>query len=107
MTMANRAGLDLDDLDVEGFEPTSSAPPVDSQSLKSIGDIANNAGFPSRQTPRQKRRVYRTGRTEQLNTKVTPDVRARFEAIADRQSWVMGETLENALIALEEKLLRK
>jgi hypothetical protein len=42
----------------------------------------------------------RTGRNAQLNFKVTPETLAQFTAIADREKWLLAETLEHALGAL-------
>jgi hypothetical protein len=36
----------------------------------------------------------------QLNFKVTPETLAQFTAIADREKWLLAETLEHALDAL-------
>ena len=97
--MQKRVQLDLDeDFDVEGFEPKARHV----QHRDEIKKTAAEVGFPSRQQP--KRRVHRTGRDTQFNAKVRPDVRARFYAIAEEQGWVMGETLEHALAALEREL---
>ena len=43
---------------------------------------------------------HRTGRNAQLNFKVTPETLAQFTAIADREKWLLAETLEHALDAL-------
>lgn len=49
-------------------------------------------------------RRRRTGRNTQINIKATPDTIARLVALADRNGWVLGETLEHALAALERSL---
>lgn len=49
-------------------------------------------------------RYYRTGRNTQLNIKVRPEDRDRIKDFCDRQEWVVGQALEYALDALEEKL---
>ena len=56
------------------------------------------AGTPS-PSPQPRRR--RTGRNTQINIKATPETIARLLAISDRNGWVLGETLEHALAALE------
>jgi hypothetical protein len=43
---------------------------------------------------------HRTGRNAQLNFKVTPETLAQFTAIADREKWLLAETLKHALDAL-------
>jgi len=45
-------------------------------------------------------RRHRFGRNAQLNFKVTPETLAQFTAIADREKWLLAETLEHALDAL-------
>jgi hypothetical protein len=54
----------------------------------------------ARRVPRR----YRTGRNVQFNVKVSQATIDAFYAIADRQGWVLGETLEHALVALRRAL---
>ena len=49
-------------------------------------------------------RRYRTGRNVQLNIKVKAETLEAFYKIADREGWVLGETLERAVKALDESL---
>ncbi len=51
-------------------------------------------------TLREPRR-HRTGRNIQLNIKARAETIERFYAIADRHGWVLGETFERAIAALE------
>ncbi len=53
------------------------------------------------------RRRRRTGRNALLNLKVRPETLARFTAIADREGWLLAETLEHALDALEKVIDRR
>lgn len=46
-------------------------------------------------------RRHRTGRNIQLNIKARAETIEWFYAIADRYSWVLGETFERAIAALE------
>jgi hypothetical protein len=46
-------------------------------------------------------RRHRTGRNIQLNIKARAETIARFYAIADFNGWVLGETFERAIAALE------
>jgi len=46
-------------------------------------------------------RRHRTGRNIQLNIKARADTIERFYAIAARYGWVLGETFERAIAALE------
>jgi hypothetical protein len=69
------------------------------------------AGFSSRepkpqetqQETGQQPRRRRTGRNAQLNLKARPETITAFCAIADRQGWGLGETLEKAVELLERE----
>jgi hypothetical protein len=68
--------------------------------------IAEENNFPSRQAkppsaPRRKRRVYRTGRNQQLNAKATPETIEKFYKLANEKNVPLGELLRLALDALE------
>jgi hypothetical protein len=104
---AGRADPFGDDLDLSDFKPTSLAKPKVSK--EEIREVSEQTGFPSRKVPPmptglrvQRRR--RTGRSMQLNIKVTPETAARFTRIADAKGWVQGELLEKALDALEREM---
>ena len=53
------------------------------------------------------RRRYVTGRNVQFNVKASQETIDAFVAIADRQKWVLGETLEHAVAALEQQLANR
>lgn len=71
------------------------------------------AGFKSREpqaAPSSERagendppRRRRTGRNAQFNLKARPETIAAFCAVADRQGWGLGETLEHAVALLERQ----
>jgi len=61
------------------------------------------APAPMRRLPR----IHRTGRTMQFNARAKPQTVEALYAIADRQGWLVGETLEHALAALERELVGK
>ncbi len=99
-----------DDLDVSGFSPKSgadqSAPPADK-----VRAVAEEARFHSREPkpqsaiePKRVPRRHRTGRNIQFNVKASQETLDAFYAITDRQGWVLGETLEHALAALQREL---
>ncbi|WP_226583403.1 stability/partitioning determinant [Acuticoccus sediminis] len=52
---------------------------------------------------RRKPRRHRTGRTAQLNVRTTPQTVDAFYAIADEEGWLVGETVEQALAALQRE----
>jgi hypothetical protein len=107
-----------DRLDLSGFtpRPARNTTVADRDTVRRESEAA---GFVSRQaaaasaaapigtagdpTPRLPRR-RRTGRNIQLNLKVDQDTADRLYRIADRHGWVLGETLEYALEALEKAI---
>jgi hypothetical protein len=60
----------------------------------------------SRAAPKMRRR-RRTGRSVQVNIKATQETIDRLVAISNRRGWVFGETLEHALDAQEQSLVRQ
>jgi len=65
-----------------------------------IRKVAEQTGF----TSREGRRVHRTGRSEQLNLKVRNIDKIAFYALCDQQGWVLGETFQYAIEALEREI---
>ena len=71
------------------------------------------AGFSSREPQPEPERAgegiprrRRTGRNTQFNLKARPETIAAFCAVADRQGWGLGETLEHAVALLEREFKR-
>ena len=98
------------ELDVSGFVPKeAAAPKVRPEQVRAVSEAAN---FQSREprreilaeSPRREPRRYRTGRNIQLNIKARADIIEAFYGIADRKGWVLGETFERAVAALEREL---
>ena len=98
------------ELDVSGFAPKEAVTPkVRPEQVRAVSEAAN---FQSREPPREipagstKRepRRYRTGRNIQLNIKAPAEVIEAFYGIADRKGWILGETFERAVAALEREL---
>lgn len=102
--------FDTEELDVSTFVPKP-GPDRSAPSLADVRAVAEAANFRSREaaspapTKRQPRR-HRTGRNVQFNIKVSQEAIDQFYAISDKQGWVLGETLEHALAALEQALHR-
>lgn len=111
-----RADLGFGDA-LEGFDPAEWTPDPVSKPRTDAGltrKAAAVTGFQSREsgqggaagqgapeeTPPVRRR--RTGRNAQLNLKARPDTIAAFCAIADRNGWGLGETLEHAVSLLQK-----
>lgn len=107
-----------DELDLAEFSPVPPGAPRLTDVKDQIRGVAERKGFTSREPELQAppptppvlvsaeipRRRYTTGRNRQLNMKVTEGALRRFYAIADAQQWVLGETFEHAVTALECKL---
>lgn len=124
MTGKTRASIfDADDeLDVSGFAPKA-APDSGAPTPEQVRVVSEAAHFRSREpakpqpphqpvqeqqlvsAKRQPRR-HRTGRNVQFNVKAAQDTVDAFYEISDRNGWVLGETLEKALAALQETLRR-
>ena len=105
---AERASIFAGDdaLDLSGFAPKSGPEPSE-VSAELVRAIAEASRFPSREAkPRMRRppRIHRTGRTMQFNARTTPQTVEALYAIADQQGWLVGETLEHALAALQREL---
>jgi hypothetical protein len=99
----------LAELDVSGFAPAE--PKKTKPQPSAIRKISEENNFPSRSPVAKPHAVQlrrrRTGRNAQLNIKATQEVIDRFVALSDREKWVFGETLEHALAALEQTLVRR
>jgi hypothetical protein len=98
------AGTD-DALDLSGFAPKSGPEPND-VSADLVRAVAEASRFPSREGKPARRppRIHRTGRTMQFNARTTPQTIEALYTIADQQGWLVGETLEHALAALQREL---
>jgi hypothetical protein len=97
--------VDEDALDLSGFAPKSGPEPVE-VSADLVRAVAEASRFPSREATPKRRppRIHRTGRTMQFNARTTPQTVEALYAIADQQGWLVGETLEHALAALQREL---
>lgn len=118
--MSQRASIfdDSAEFDVSGFAPRKRERAGEAP-REAVRAVSEASSFPSREpaspqksgsrkqdvTKREPRR-YRTGRNVQLNIKVRAETLDSFYGIADTQGWVLGETLEKAVSALEKELAR-
>jgi hypothetical protein len=94
------------DFDVSGFAPQK---PRSDAPRERIRQVSEASEFRSREPERAptadaEPRSYRTGRNIHLNIKVRAETRTRFYRIADDKGWVLGETLERAVEALEREI---
>ena len=105
---------ETEDLDVSGFAPKT-APDADAPAPERVRAVAEAANFRSREPrpaksaamPKHSPRRYRTGRNVQLNLKASQETVDAFYSVADKNGWVLGETLERAIQALERELGHK
>ena len=117
MTKTRASIFDADDeLDVSGFTPKaamdSSAP--SREQVRAVSEAAQfrsrepASPFPAKSSPqpasKREPRRYRTGRNQQFNVKASAETIEAFYAISDAQNWVLGQTLERALAALQREL---
>lgn len=100
------------DLDLSGFETKKPKMAKPAELLEKVRALSEANNFPSRAPTKSQRlegqavrRGRRTGRNMQLNIKATQDTVDLFYRLADSQGWVLGETLERALAALERELV--
>ena len=76
---------------------------------ETISKLAEQNNFPSRQASkpakveRRKMRVYRTGRNQQFNAKMTAETVARIYKLADEKNVPLGELVKLAIDALERE----
>ena len=95
----------LETLDPKEWEtPKGKGSPIHPDIPKEeIRKVAEQSGF----TSREGRRIHRTGRSEQLNLKVRHSDKQALYDICDQKGWVLGETFQYALEALQRDLKRK
>jgi hypothetical protein len=109
--MSERASIfdDGGDFDVSAFAPKQSKPKTET-TAEAVRAVAEKSEFRSREPAPKKvkaekeRRRYTTGRNVQLNIKVRSETLDAFYGIADAEKWVLGETLERAVAALQREL---
>jgi len=94
--MVERTGL-LED-GTEDFDLSAFSPKQPAKSTQPAPDAVRSVA------ERAKQRQRRTGRNVQFNTKVTGACRDTFYEISDRNGWVLGETMERAIAALQREL---
>jgi hypothetical protein len=108
--MNERAKLfeEIPDPDLSRFAPRTDSEPA--PPIEQVRGVSIAAGFPTRDpvraAPVAERHYYRTGRDTQFNTKVRPDVKAGFVAIATEDGVPLGKVLEDALEALKRQRSR-
>lgn len=91
-----------DDLGASDFQPRPIARPDPEVARRVAEEGGFTAGATSR-APADTQRRYRTGRTAQLNLKVTPENRVRFAAMADDAGVSLDELFERALDLLDQQ----
>lgn len=101
----------LDGFNPEEWTPAKSRTANDRPKKADTAQAAAAAGFKSREPQAVESRAgqgdaprrRRTGRSAQFNLKAKPITIEAFCAVADRQGWGLGETLEKAVELLERE----
>jgi hypothetical protein len=100
------------DVDLSDFTPAADIkkkkPKPAREKVKAVSEAAQ---FPSREAPppspaplTRKPRYHKTGRTASLSCRLMPAVVDKIYAIADSQGWLVGQTIEYGIEALEREL---
>jgi hypothetical protein len=100
-----------DGLNLDRFQPKPGGA-SDRPGPQDLRGIAERTKFVSREgkgapppaVPLLRRGQHRTGRTATLTLKTTPEYSNRFYALAEAQGWLIGETFERAIDALEQQI---
>jgi hypothetical protein len=103
-----------EELDISGFAPKT-APDINAPTAEKVRAVAEAAHFSSREPKPPKKttsntrapRQHRTGRNVQLNVKASQETVDTFYTISDKNHWVLGETFERAMQALQRELQSK
>jgi len=99
-TFGPDAGL-TDDVGAGDFKPRPITRP-DPEAARRVAEEGGYTSGASIRAPSDTQRRYRTGRTAQLNLKVTPENKARFAEMADAAGVSLNVLFERALKSLEE-----
>jgi hypothetical protein len=100
------------DIDLSNFAPK---PSVDTKApaAPEVRAVAEKANFRSREaaptyiataSPKRLARRFRTGRNVQFNVKALQETVDAIYAVSEAQGWVLGYTLERAIVALQREL---
>lgn len=110
-------GDELDAFDPASWSTPAANPRPQAPAKATARKAAEAAGFQSREPTKTAEEIApsqsgrpdrrrRTGRNAQFNLKARPETIAAFCRIADEQGWGLGETLERAVMLLEERHAR-
>lgn len=91
-----------DEVGAGEFQPRPISRP-DPDAARRVAEEGGYTSGASTKRPGDSQRRYRTGRTEQLNLKITPQTKARFQHLADQAGVSMNELFERAVQALEDQ----
>ena len=114
--MSERASVfENSDFDIAGFTAKKTKSAKIETPAEDIRAVSEASSFRSREPTKaeekeiEKRepRRHRTGRNVQLNIKVRAETLESFYDLADKQGWVLGETLEKAVAALKREIATK
>jgi hypothetical protein len=99
------------DIDLSEFTPAAHVKKKPKPPREKVKAVSEAARFPSREAPapvpeplKRKPRYHKTGRTASLSCRLMPAVVDKIYAIADREGWLVGQTIELGIEALEREL---
>jgi hypothetical protein len=102
---------DTSDVDLSEFTPAADLKKKPKPTREKVKAVSEAARFPSREAPvpvpeplKRKPRYHKTGRTASLSCRLMPSVVDKIYEIADRENWLVGETIERGIEALEREL---
>src|SRR5688572_10602927 len=98
-----RAGLDLDNIDIEELAGKGRGTHKPSVDPARIQEVAEQSGFISRQPQKKRRQRKKSPYTEQLCVRVRPGMKGLFQDMADLMDTRDHTAFERALLALIEK----
>ena len=114
--MSRASIFDAEPLDLGDFAPKHPDAGRRGPDPSAVRSVSEANDFPSRQSaapmqaptaaaePRPVLRRRRTGRNIQINIKASQATVDALYRVSDREGWVLGETLEKAIAALEREL---
>ena len=69
-----------------------------------VGDQVGGSKLAPKKVDR--RTLRKTGRTEQFNVRLKASTKLEIQRLAEARDWLIGEVIEHAVLALNEKLNR-
>lgn len=104
ITVENKNKLGAGDFQVVGKKPMTQSELVVATETAAKNGFTGGAQVVLKSEAVKPQRRFRTGRNQQINIKATDQTIQKFYKLADDANITLGELLERALTALEEKI---